>query len=157
MSVASEPRSLPAPVIDPSDLQRIVPSLSPEDAELYCSLATLALQAAFWPNPIPEPPPPPVQAVGLGVATRLAYAGESAGEGGAVVSESIGAYTYRLASPGSLDSALRLTDDELDVLRPWLGQSSVYDVRTGLSALGWPLDWWQRNYDVLELPPEVSA
>jgi hypothetical protein len=153
MSVASEQaggvRSLPSPVIDPEDLQALIPSLSPEDAALYCSLATLALEAVFWPNAIPSPLPPPVQAVGLAVATRLAYAGEGAGEGGggAVVSESIGAYTYRLASPGTLDGALRLTDDERDLLRPWIGQADAYSVATpsGYPALPW--DWFQRDLD----------
>lgn len=151
MSVASdtiEARTLPPPAIDPADVQAILPTLSPEDAALYASLATLALQAAVWPNTLPTPLPPPLNAAGLAIATRLAMAGESSGEGvGPVVSESIGAYTYRRVTPATLDSALSLTEQERKLIRPWLGQASAYDVRTGLGELyAWPGDWWQRDY-----------
>jgi hypothetical protein len=160
MSVASdEVRSLPPPLIDPADVAAILPSLSEEDAALYASLATLALQALCWPNDVPSPPPPPVQTVGLAIATRLAVAGESAAEGGggAVVSESIGAYTYRLANPGTFDSALALSEGEKQLLRPWLGQASAYDVWTAPEFFLWPPDWWQRDYDRLEYPPGADA
>lgn len=158
MSVASdtETRTLPQPVIDPADVQAILPSLSVEDATLYASLATLALQAATWPNALPPSPlPPPLYQVGLAIATRLAVAGETIQEGSSqIVSESIGAYTYRIANPGTLDSALILTDAERKLIRPWLGQASAYDVGTGGSIV-WPADWWQRNLDhpiLVEVP-----
>jgi hypothetical protein len=151
---APQLRSLPPPVIDPDDVAALVPGLSPEDAELYASLATLALEAVCWPNSVPDPLPPPVQAAGLAISVRLARAGESGtGAGMPVVSESIGSYTYRLATPETLDAALALTEGELDLLRPWLGQARVYDV----SVAGWgswlPLDWWQRDLDHLDGPP----
>jgi hypothetical protein len=148
-----EPRTLPPPAIDPGDLQAIFPSLTPEDASLYASLATLALQAVCWPNALPAPLPPPLNAVGLAMATRLAASLETAQTGaGQVVSESIGAYTYRLASPVTVDAALQLTEAERKLIRPWLGQASVYDVALG-TAYVWPPDWWARNYDLLEYPP----
>jgi hypothetical protein len=153
MSVASvEPRTLPPPVIDPADVQAVLPSLTPEEATLYASLATLALSAAAWPNPLPAAPlPAPLHSVGLSLAVRLAASIEATSESaGQVVSESIGAYTYRLANPLSFDGALKLTETERDLARPWLGQASVYDVRTGLAHVyDWPDDWWQRDLDRL--------
>jgi len=158
-SDAAEVRSLPPPVLDPEDLLAILPSLTPEEAALYASLATLVLQSVIWPNSIPDPLPPPVQTAGLSIAVRLARAGEAAGnELGSVVSESIGAYTYRLASPATFDSALSLTDAERTLLRPWLGQTSAYDVRTALpTEYAWPPGWWQSDYDVLEYPPGTDV
>ena len=148
------PQSLPDPVIDPADLEAIMPGLTPEEASLYCSLATLALEAVCWPMPIPAAPlPAPLELAGLSIATRLAAAGEAAGEGGAVVSESIGSYTYRLATPLALDQALSLTDAERDLLRPWAGQTGVYDLSVLGPTLDWPLGWWQADYDRLEVTP----
>jgi hypothetical protein len=144
-------RALPPPLVDPSDVERLVPGISPDEAELYASLATLALQAAAWPRELPEPLPLPVQLVGLSVAVRLARAGEAGGGVGLpVVSESIGAYTYRLAEPDTLDAALALSEAELELLRPWLGHERVYDVSIApWRRFGWPPDWWQRDLDRL--------
>lgn len=153
---AVAPRSLPAPVIDPADVQAIVPSLTTEEATLYASLATLVLEAVMWPNAVPTPLPPPVNAAGLSIAVRLANAGEAGGEGGAgpVVSESIGGYTYRLAAPETFAQAFALTDGERELLEPWLGSSEAFDVSTLGTVYAWPADWWQRDYDRLEQPPE---
>ena len=154
MADAPELRTLPAPVIDPADVQAVVPSLTPDEAQLYASLATLALQAAFWPNPIPpEPQPAPIEAAGLSIAVRLATAGEAAGgdAAGPVVSESIGGYTYRLATPAALDQAMQLSDAEYKLLRPWLGQGTAYDIGVGYGPPAWPADWWQRDLDRIEV------
>lgn len=154
--MAVVPTSLPPPVIDPADLQAILPNLTEEEATLYASLATLVLQAAMWPDDVPEPLPPPVNAAGLSIAVRLAQAGEAGGAGGAgpVVSETIGGYTYRLATPDSLGSAFALTDAERELLGPWLGETDAFDFSTLGTAYVWPPDWWQRDYDRLEAPPD---
>jgi hypothetical protein len=153
--VAVSPRTLPEPVIDPADLQAILPSLTPEEAALYASLATLVLEAVMWPSAVPSPLPPPVNAAGLSIAVRLAQAGEAGGEGGAgpVVSETIGGYTYRLATPDSLASGFALTNAERALLGPWLGQDEAFDFSTLGGSYVWPADWWQRDYDRLEEEP----
>jgi hypothetical protein len=149
-AAAAGPRTLPPPLIDPDDLEALLPWLTPEDAVLYASLATLALEAALWPTPVPEPLPPPVQAAGLAIGVRLARAGESSSSSsGPVVSESIGAYTYRLASPASLEAAFALTEAERKLLHPWL-PSGVYELDLVAGAYPWPADWWQRNLDTYE-------
>jgi len=132
-----------------------MPGLSPEEATLYASLATLVLEAVMWPTPVPDPLPPPVNAAGLSIAVRLAQAGEAGGEGGVgpVVSETIGGYTYRLATPDSLASGFALTDAERALLAPWLGEDTAFDFSTLADAYVWPDDWWQRDYDRLEAPP----
>lgn len=141
------PRALPPPAIDPDDLIALIPGLSPEDAERYCSLATLAVQAAIWPNELPPAPlPPPLYATVLTVAARLA--GSAAPGVGQVVSESIGSYSYHLANPPTLDAALGLTDSELDALEPWMARKTLFQLDVaGSSPYGWPVDWWQRDYD----------
>jgi hypothetical protein len=155
---APQPSTLPDPLIDPADVQAIIEGLSPEDAQLYASLATLALQAVAWPNSLPPAPlPAPLYMVGLAMAVRLAMADKAvAPDGtGAVVSESIGGYTYRLAQPEVFASATQLTPAEAKLIRPWIGQPAVYDVYVGWGPIDWPADWWQRNYDVI--PVEESA
>lgn len=158
MATEAAVRSLPAPVIDPEDVRALVPGLSLEDATLYASLATLALEAALWPGSIPAAPlPSPLDLAGLSIATRLASAGAASGSGATVVSESIGSYTYRLATPLPLDVALAFTDAERKLLAPWLGQTRVYDVSVSGATFGWPADWWQRDYDRLEYAPQPDV
>lgn len=158
-SVVSEqaavaPRALPDPAIPPEDLQAVMPGLSLEDATRYCSLATLAVSAAIWPKVIPNPPnpPAPMYAALLSVATRFATVGEASGDsvsGMPVVSESIGSYSYRLQSPPTLDSILALTDAERNLLAPWLAPSAYMLDLAPNPWVGWPIDWWQRDYDNL--------
>lgn len=136
-------RSLPEPAIDPADVIALVPGTSPEDAYRYASLATLAVTAAVYPTVLPVPLPAPAYAVTLAVAGRFARSG---GPGAPVVSESIGAYTYRLATPVAADEAFGLTDAELAALSPW-GPRKVYDVSVAGGRAGWPVDWWQRDLD----------
>ena len=143
--MAEQARALPPPALDSCDLVGLVPGLDPATAERAVALATLVVTAALYPNPIPSPIPAPVAQVLLSVSLRVA--GATTVGGGQVVSESIGGYSYRLASPPSLDAAFGLTDAERDALAPWAGSSGVYELTTGLGALGWPIDWWQRDYD----------
>lgn len=154
------PTALPPPAIDPGDVQLVLPSLSPEQAALAAQLATAALQAALWPNPIPEPIPPPVYAVLLQVATRFGIAIEQ-GTASPVVSESIGSYSYRLATPQGWGGAFGLSDDDLAALAPWMGRAGVYDVSIVGGVSDWPPDWWQRNLeqggDVLPTPVDGGA
>jgi hypothetical protein len=134
--------ALPAPAIDPADVIALVPGTSPEDAARYASLATLAVQAAIWPNELPPAPmPAPLYAVTLMIAGRFARSG---GGGAAVVSESIGGYTYRLATP--TEGGLALLADELDALGPW-APSGAYDVSTYPSSAPLPYDYFQRDLD----------
>lgn len=138
------PRALPVAAIDPDDVILLVPGTSPEDAERAAQLATLALQAVLWPNEIPDPMPPPMYAVGLALAGRIVQAEGAAGQ---IVSESIGSYTYRLATPEQGAAVFGFTEAELDVLRPWLGRSGAYQLDVGAAPTGWPLGWWQGDYD----------
>jgi hypothetical protein len=143
------PHTLPPPVIDPADVQLILPSISPEDAATAASLATLALQGALYPDPLPDPLPPPMYQAGLSAAVRIGRAGDPSGE---VVSESLGAYSYRVATATPTDAAMMLTDDELALIEPWTA-AKVYDVLTVPSLGTWPEDWWQRDLDRIEVAP----
>jgi hypothetical protein len=146
--VAPSPQALPDPVIDPADVQALIPGTSLEDATRCAQLATLALQAALYPNPIPDPLPPPVQLVGLTVAGRLVLADST---GAPVVSESIGAYSYRLSIPDPASVGLWLTTYELLALGPWMARSGLVDLDTSpWGRCDWPADWWQRNLDELQ-------
>ena len=87
--------------------------------------------------------PAPLYAVTLAIAGRFA----SSGAGGSpVVSESLGSYTWRRATPPLAD-LLELTGGELDALRPWSGKSSVYDLSIAGAPRSWPYDWFQRDLD----------
>jgi hypothetical protein len=145
---ARSERALPTPAIDACDLQAAVPGLDPDAAARAVVLATLAVEAAIWPNELPAPPlPPPLQAVLLTVSARLA--GSSGVAGTQIVSESIGAYSYRLSGPPTLDTALGLTDAELDALEPWMSHQRVYELSVVGAPLAWPVNWWQCDYDNL--------
>lgn len=144
-----------APAIDPGHVIALVPGTSPEDAARCAALATLAVRAAIWPSELPPAPmPAPLYAVTLAIAGRFA----STGAGGSpVVSESLGSYTWRRATPALAD-LVALSEGELDALRPWAGMSGVYDVSIAGARGTWPYDWFQRDldnvlaaYDELEL------
>jgi hypothetical protein len=152
---APTPRTLPPAAIDPADVQALVPGLSTEDAERCAQLATLMLEAVLWPGPVPEQPlPAPMYQATLAAAARLASstAASSSSAGAPIVSESIGTYTYRLATPTPADAALTFTDDELELLEPWLGpaQQTAYSVSVWGTPGARPVDWWQRDLDTLE-------
>ena len=147
-------RALPPSAIDPGDVIALVPGTSPEDAARCASLATLAVSAAIYPAELPPAPlPAPLHAVTLAVAGRFA----STGAGGSpVVSESLGSYTWRRATPALAD-LLELTGGELKALGPWAGMQGVYDVSTAGVGYGRPYDWFQRDLDnVLALEDELE-
>jgi hypothetical protein len=115
-------------IVTVEELERIL-EVGEERAELLVELATRVVASALYPNEIPDAPEPaPMRDVGLRVAIRLNRS--TPDTSGAVISESIGSYTYRLAAALALDGALRLTDDEAKDLGPWLpvGGRRVYDV-----------------------------
>ena len=112
-----------------------------EQAERAVTVGS-AMIDAYCTVPIPEPTPPPVQQACLSLAVGLV----TASPGGAVISETVGAYSYRLAAPKSLSLALVIDDVVAGLLRPW--RPRVYDVRTpSQTGASWPVDWWQRNLD----------
>ena len=138
-------RTLPEPAFDPEDVQAFVPGLELADAELYASLATLALEAAVYPAALAAPLPAPFAVVALQVAARLAGS-IPAGTEGQVVSESIGSYTYRLATSPTRDVALILTEQEAELVSGG-SAAGAYELTTGAPAVAWSADWWQRDYD----------
>jgi hypothetical protein len=137
-------RALPPAAIDPGDVIALVPGTSPEDAVRCASLATLAVSAAIYPNELPPAPlPAPLHAATLAIAGRFA----SSGAGGSpVVSESLGSYTWRRATPALAD-LLELSGGELKALAPWSGKATVYDVSIAGAPSTWPYDWFQRDLD----------
>jgi hypothetical protein len=147
--------ALPDPAIPPEDVQAIMPGLTPEQATLAAQLATVAVEAALHPNPIPDPTPAPVYAVLMQASVRFGSAIE---QGGAlpVVSESLGSYSYRLANPATLPGAFGLSEDQLEQLAPWSGRSDAYELYLR-GSYTWPADYWQRDYDRLAGPPEEEA
>lgn len=144
MSDAAAPRSLPESLVDPADLLALMPQLDPERAAQACQLASLAVLAYVWPNTIASPTPPPVYAVTLGLAARIAT---SAPAGGALVSESLGGYSYRFSSPISPDEALWLTDAWKAMLDPFAAAKQAFQLDTAPGPFPWPVDWWQRDLD----------
>jgi hypothetical protein len=144
---AAAPRALPDPAIDPADVQAILPDLTLEQATLAAQLATVAVSAVLYPTPIPTPTPEPIYAVLLAAATR---AGIAILQGSAlpVVSESLGSYSYRLATPQSLGGVFGLTDEELGWLEPWTARDTAYDIDVApWAGPPWPFDWWQSNLE----------
>lgn len=150
-------RALPAPAIDACDVERLFPELDPGDAERAVVLATLAVQAALWPNELPDAPlPAPLQAVMLTVAARIAASSSTGSQ--EVVSESIGAYSYRRETGAvATGGLLWLTEDELAALAPWSGHKAVYELDVAARALGWPVEWWQRDLDDVQAYWDAST
>jgi hypothetical protein len=140
-----EQLTLPAPAIDPADVQALLPSLTIEQATLAAQLATVAVSAALWPTPIPDPTPEPVYAALLSASLRFGVAIEQ-GTAQPVVGESVGAYSYRLAAPASLASAFGLNEWEMEQLAPWVPTSQAFELDVG-GRISWPADWWQSNFD----------
>lgn len=147
MSTNGDPLpGLPPPAVDPELVQAINPELSDEQATLAAQLATASVLAVIYPNEIPDPQPAPVSAVLLSVATRYGIA-IAQGTASPVVSESIGSYSYRLATPQTLGGAFGLTEDELATLQPWGSGGGVYELSLVGDTEPWPPDWWQRNLE----------
>src|SRR5262245_42147679 len=141
-------RALPSPALDPCDVAALMPDVDSEDVERGVVLATLAVQAAIWPNELPPPPlPAPLAAVLLSISARLATSPTPGTP--QVVSESLGSYSWRAANPPTLDAALALSDGELDALAPWMpaAKRGAYELTTLPAGPVWPVDWWQRDLD----------
>lgn len=125
-------------------------SLPPEEVDELVALARLVLNAALFPNELPaDPLPAPLELALALVANRIWKLAETEGKGALpVISESLGSYSYRLATPDSPDSLLG--DRVLDLIRPWMpsGGQGVYELHVGgARPTSWPVDWWQRDYD----------
>lgn len=146
-AVSSTP--LPDPIIDPDWIVAAVPGTTPEQALTCAQLATVAIESALWPATVPDPVPPPITAAALSIGTRLALAGAGGAEptAGRVISESLGAYSYRLAQPPGIDAGWVLTDAERELLEPWLGTGGVYELHTGAGADALPWWWFQHDLD----------
>lgn len=144
--------SVPAPptwgtIVDPAELEELL-GLTTEEAARVSQLVQITVEAYCWPNVIEDPIPPPVHAVGLALAAR--FAGAELTKAGAIVGETIGSYSYRLASPLTFDNVVSVLGDLADALAPWAPRhSSVYDLDTSGGLADWPVDWWQRDLDNL--------
>lgn len=136
------------PIIDPGDVQTVLPGLDDDAAQRATLLASLAVATYLYPCPVPDPLPLPVYSATLTLAVRAAGATSSAGEA-AVVSESIGTYSYHLSQPLTAESALAVTDDVAKMLDPYsCGAGSAFDVYIGGGGPSYrPVDWWQRDLD----------
>jgi hypothetical protein len=145
--------STPAPewgtIVEPDELEELL-GLSAEDAQRVSTLVQIAVEAYCWPNVIEAPIPAPVHAVGLELAAM--FGGAALTKAGAVVGETIGGYSYRLATPLTLDSVLGALDGALGrQLNPWAPMhSTAFDLDTSpIAGCGWPPEWWQRDLDRL--------
>jgi hypothetical protein len=119
----------------------------------------LIVETVLWPASVPDPVPPPITMAAFSIGCRLAVAGaggeQAAGE--RVISESLGAYSYRLANVATIDGAFALTDYERRLLGPWLTTGKAYELDTG-GAIAMP--WWWFQYDLdrpNDYPPGYAA
>lgn len=142
--------------ITAGELLALDSNLTAERAAAVLELARRGVRA--WVAPATDlgalPWPDRVELVVLRQALRLARA--TPDTSGAVVSESLGSYTYRLARPLSLDDALELGDDLKRELLPWAPhRAKAYSATIGLDTVGGdrPVDWWARDWDTLDDAP----
>ena len=146
--------SVPPPtspvVVPPEDLELLL-GLDTAEAIRCSALVQITITAYVWPAAVPDPVPPPIYAVGLALAAR--FSGAALTKAGAIVGETVGSYSYRLASPLTFDNVVLVLGDLAEQLDPWAPMHSrVYDLDTSpYSRADWPVDWWQRDLDRLEL------
>lgn len=142
-------------IVTPDELVELL-GLTAEEAARVSQLVQITIEAYCWPGVIPDPVPPPVHAVGLALAAR--FAGAALTKAGAITGETIGAYSYRLASPLTFDQVVLVLDDLADALNPWAPMhTTAFDVSVAGAPLGWPVDYWQRNFDnVLKTVDEAT-
>lgn len=114
----------------PDELVVLAPELDLSGANRLLRIAARAIRAYIWPLELPDPVPPPLEQLVLKLALRVGRA--TPNTSGAVVSESLGAYTYRLDRPLAMDAGLEIPDDLRKELAPWAprGRQGVYDVDT---------------------------
>jgi hypothetical protein len=141
----STPPSSPT-IVPPEELVELF-GLAEDEAERVSALVQLSIEAYCWPGVIPDPVPPPVHAAGLTLAAR--FSGAALTKAGAVLSETLGSYSYRLASPLTFDQVMELAATVGDALAPWAPRHvTAYTIDTYPSSWGdWPVDWWQRDLD----------
>ena len=134
-------------IVTPEELESLL-GLTTEEAARVSELVQITIEAYCWPNVIADPIPPPVHAVGLALAAR--FSGAELTKAGAIVGETIGSYSYRLASPLTFDSVVLMLGELADALGPWAPRHSrTYTLDTGPDPVDWPVDWWQRDLDRL--------
>lgn len=134
-------------VVTPEELERLL-ELDPDDAIRIAELVQITVEAYCWPAVIADPVPPPVHAVGLALAAR--FAGAELSKAGSIVGESIGSYSYRLASPLTFDSVVAVLGDLAESLNPWAPwHQSAFTLTTLGEPIPWPADWWQRDLDAI--------
>jgi hypothetical protein len=104
--------------------------ITPEDLAEILAEAEQVLAAVLWPCPMPVAPfPAPIDVAVNIIASRL-YVFGKAGEGQALVSESLGSYTYRLANPLDAEAAALVPAAVYELVEPWACRKTVYDVGT---------------------------
>jgi hypothetical protein len=144
-------------IVTGDDLQVYDPALGQADADRLAGVATDAVEAFLEPRPVPDPVPKRMRMVAIAFALRFNRA--TPNTAGAVVSESLGSYSYRLDRPMPLDAALKLPDELASELLPWAPhRGKVYTVDVELDAgrpSWWPADWWQRDLDTLDDPVDA--
>jgi hypothetical protein len=138
-----------SPIVVPPDELEALLGLDAAEAARVSALVQIAIEAYLWPAAVPDPVPPPVHAVGLALAAR--FSGAALTKAGAVVGETIGSYSYRLASPLTFDNVVLVLGDLAEQLNPWAPMHSrVYDLNVApWPSVEWPADWWQRDLDNL--------
>jgi len=137
-----------ATIVTPEELERLL-ELDAAEAGRVSELVQITIEAYCWPNVIGDPVPPPVHLVGLSLAAR--FAGAQLSKAGSIAGESIGAYSYRLATPLTLDDVLTLLGELAEELNFWAPRhSTAYTLTTWPGpSIPWPADWWQRDLDRL--------
>jgi hypothetical protein len=135
-----------AVIVSPAELEALL-GLEADEAVRVSALVQLTITAYIWPNTVPDPVPPPMHAVGLALSAR--FAGAELTKAGSIVGETVGSYSYRLASPLTFDNVVTVLGDLADALAPWAPRhTGVYTLDVSPSELGaWPVDWWQRDLD----------
>jgi hypothetical protein len=133
-------------IVPPDELVALL-GLDEAEAARVSALVQIAIESYIWPTAVPNPVPPPMHAVGLALAAR--FSGAALTKAGAVVGETIGSYSYRLASPLTFDNVVLVLGDLAEQLNPWAPfHTRVYDLDTSPSSpADWPVDWWQRDLD----------
>lgn len=121
--------------------------LNPNEVDEILAEAKVVLAAVLYPCPVPpEPYPAPID-VALNIIGSRLYVFGKAGEGQALVSESLGSYTYRLADPLDAQAAALVPAAVYELVEPWACRKRVYDVGTYPTSTPPPFDYWQRDLD----------
>jgi hypothetical protein len=119
-------------IIDPAVLVELAPSLDEAEADRLLRFAARAVRAYAQPLELDEGPPVPLPLEQVLLAHALRLGRANATPAGELVSESIGAYTYRLARSLPLDATLELDDNLKAAIDALLGRTSgAYEMDLG--------------------------